>query len=402
MNFLFLSHRYPKAKKNSSLEKDFIKKLDEKGHKVYVITTVERRMKQDTYLYKDGNIEILYIKTGNRTKEYNLVEKILTILTTPFFIRKKANKYFGNIEIDYLVAYTPFMSNLDLIKFFKRKYNCKSALFLWDIMPQTAKDMGVIKNNIIFNYMKNNEKKLYKNVEKIICNCDEAENYILRNNYKNKKEILLIRNSEYISKVEFCNKDRDKIRKKYGYSEKDIVFIFGGNMGMLQKLDNILELAKHIKDPNVKFLLVGDGKDKPLLERKILDEKIKNIKILDVIPRIEYDETIGAFDCGLISLNEKNTVPNFPTKVTAYLKLGLPIFASLDSSAGKGVGEYIEKNKIGIWGKAGDINDLKIKFDLFLLKIKNKEYSKEKLKELYKEEFDIEKAYKIFMKGLEE
>ncbi|MCI6033949.1 hypothetical protein, partial [Fusobacterium varium] len=86
----------------------------------------------------------------------------------------------------------------------------------------------------------------------------------------------------------------------------------------------------------------------------------------------------------------------------AYLKLGLPIFASLDSSAGKGVGEYIEKNKIGIWGKAGDINDLKIKFDLFLLKIKNKEYSREKLKELYKEDFDIEKAYKIFMKGLEE
>lgn len=402
MNFLFLVHKYPKEEKNSSLEKDFIKKLAEKGHKVYVITTVERRMKQNTYLYKDRNIEVLYVKTGNRTKEYNLVEKILTILTTPFFIRKKVNKYFGNIEIDYLVAYTPFMSNLDLIKFFKRKYNCKSALFLWDIMPQTAKDMGVIKNNIIFNYMKNNEKKLYKNVEKIICNCDEAENYILRNNYKNKKEILLIRNSEYISKVEFCNKDRDKIRKKYGYSEKDIVFIFGGNMGMLQKLDNILELAKHIKDPNVKFLLVGDGKDKPLLERKILDEKIKNIKILDVIPRIEYDETIGAFDCGLISLNEKNTVPNFPTKVTAYLKLGLPIFASLDSSAGKGVGEYIEKNKIGIWGKAGDINDLKIKFDLFLLKIKNKEYSKEKLKELYKEEFDIEKAYKIFMKGLEE
>lgn len=237
-------------------------------------------------------------------------------------------------------------------------------------------------------------------MEKIICNCNEAENYIIKNNYKNRKDLLLIRNSEYISKFKFSNKD--KIRKKYGYSENDIVFIFGGNMGMLQKLDNILELAKQIKDPNVKFLLVGDGKDKPLLERKILDEKIENIKILDVIPRIEYDETIEAFDCGVISLNEKNTVPNFPTKVTAYLKLGLPIFASLDSSAGKGVGEYIEKNKIGIWGKAGDINDLKIKFDLFLLKIKNKEYSREKLKELYKEDFDIEKAYKIFMKGLEE
>lgn len=399
MNFLFLSHRYPKEE-NSSLEKDFIKKLNEKGHKVYVITTIERRMKQNTHLYKDGNIEILYVKTGNRTKEYNFIEKILTIISTPFLIQKKVNKYFNNIKIDYLITYTPFMSNLRLIKFFKEKYTFKSILFLWDIMPQTAKDMEIIKNSIIFNYMKNNEKKLYENVEKIICNCNEAENYIIKNNYKNKKDLLLIRNSEYISEFKFSNKD--KIRKKYGYSENDIVFIFGGNMGMLQKLDNILELAKQIKDPNVKFLLIGDGKDKPLLKRKILEEKIENIKILDVIPRIEYDETIGAFDCGLISLNEKNTVPNFPTKVTAYLKLGLPIFASLDSSAGRGVGEYIEKNKIGIWGRAGEINDLKIKFDLFLSKVRNKKYSKEKLKELYKEDFDIEKAYKIFMKGLEE
>lgn len=90
MNFLFLSHRYPKEEENSSLEKDFIKKLDEKGHKVYVITTIERRMKQNTHLYKDGNIEILYVKTGNRTKEYNLIEKILTILSTPFIMRKKS------------------------------------------------------------------------------------------------------------------------------------------------------------------------------------------------------------------------------------------------------------------------------------------------------------------------
>lgn len=89
MNFLFLSHRYPKEEENSSLEKDFIKKLDEKGHKVYVITTIERRMKQNTHLYKDGNIEILYVKTGNRTKEYNLIEKILTILSAPFIMRKK-------------------------------------------------------------------------------------------------------------------------------------------------------------------------------------------------------------------------------------------------------------------------------------------------------------------------
>jgi glycosyltransferase involved in cell wall biosynthesis len=268
-------------------------------------------------------------------------------------------------------------------------------------MPQTAKDMGIIKNNIVFNYMKNNEKKIYQNVEKIICNCNESINYILENNYKDKKDILFIRNPEYISEIEYVDGERELLRKKYGYLNEDIVFIFGGNMGMLQKLDNILELAKKIDDKNIKFLMIGDGKNKVSLEKKILEEKIYNTRILNFIPRNEYEKTIGAFDCGLISLNENNTVPNFPTKVTAYLKLGLPIFASLDASAARGIGEYINKNNVGIWGKAKDINDLKEKFNSFLTKFKNGEYSKENLKKLYKKDFDIENAYDIFIKGIE-
>lgn len=404
MNFLFLSHKYPKEKENSCLEKDFIKKLSEKGHKVYVITTTERRMNEKTHIYKDGNIEVLYVKTGNRTKKYNLVEKIVTILTTPYFIKVAFNKYFKDIKIDYTVTYTPFMSSLSLIKFFKKKLNCKIILFLWDIMPQTAKDMGIIKNEFIFKYMKNNEKKMYLNIDKVICNCTEAENYILSNKYKTKENIIFIRNPEYISKFSLSQNERRRLREKYGYTEKDIVFIFGGNMGMLQKLENVLELAKIIKkeNPNIKFILIGDGKDKNILEEKVKNENIDNVQILNVIPRYEYENTIGAFDCGLISLNEKNTVPNFPTKVTAYLKLGLPIFASLDSSAAKGIGRYIDENNIGVWGKAGDTKNLKEKFDLFMDKYNNNFFGKDKLKNLYEKDFDIEKAYNIIMRNIGE
>ena len=404
MNFLFLSHKYPKEKENSCLEKDFIKKLSEKGHKVYVITTTERRMNEETHIYKDENIEILYVKTGNRTKKYNLIEKIITILTTPYLIKMAFNKYFKDIKIDYTVTYTPFMSSLSLIKFFKKKLNCKIILFLWDIMPQTAKDMGIIKNEFIFKYMKNNEKKMYLNIDKVICNCTEAENYVLSNKYKTRENIIFIRNPEYISKFSLSQNERKRLREKYGYTEKDIVFIFGGNMGMLQKLENILELAKIIKkeNPNIKFILIGDGKDKNILEEKVKNENIDNVQILNVIPRYEYENTIGAFDCGLISLNEKNTVPNFPTKVTAYLKLGLPIFASLDSSAAKGVGRYIDENNIGVWGKAGDTKNLKEKFDLFMDKYNNNFFGKDKLKNLYEKDFDIEKAYNIIMRNIGE
>lgn len=399
-NFLFLSHRYPKGSKNTCLEKDFIKKLIEKGHKVYVVTTIERRLKEETHLYEEDGVTVLYVKTGNRTKEYNLIEKIVTIILTPFLLKKEIKKHFNNIKIDFIVSYTPFMSNLNLIKFLTKFYNSKNILFLWDIMPQTAKDMGIIKNNLIFKYMKNKEKNLYSFVNKIICNCDEAKNYILRNNYKKEKDIIFIRNPEYINLTkDIQNFD---IRKKYGYKENELVFIFGGNMGMLQKLDNLLNLAKEIiNKTDIKFLLIGDGKEKNKLEERIKNENISNVKILNVIPREDYENLIMEMDAGLICLNEKNTVPNFPTKVTAYLKLGLPMFAILDNSAARGVGKYIENNNVGIWSNAGDLKDTICKFECILKKIKNGDYSKERLNYIYKRDFDIEKAYEKFIKEIE-
>lgn len=399
MNFLFLTHKFPKGKKNTCLEKDFIKKLIEKGHNVYVATPTERRMKEETNLYQEEGAKILYVKTGNRTKEYNLIEKICTILSTPFLMNKEIKRYFKDIHVDYIVSYTPFMSNLNLIKSLTNYYSCKNVLFLWDIMPQTAKDMGIIKNNLIFNHMKNKEKKLYQYVDKIICNCDEAKNYILKNNYKKEQDILFIRNPEYIQSEDLKNLN---LREKYGYSQNEKVFIFGGNMGMLQKLDNLLDLAKNmINDKEIKFLLIGDGKDKLSLEKRVEKEKITNVKILNVVPREEYENLVSEMNAGLICLSEKNTVPNFPTKVTAYLKLGLPMFAMLDKSAAKGVGKYIDDNQIGIWSKAGELEETTLKFKEFLKNIESTKYSKEYLKSIYKKDFDIEKAYEIFIKEIE-
>lgn len=393
MNYLFLSHRYPIEKNESCLEKDFIKALSKNGNKIYVIAPLERRFKKETYLFKDEYAEVLFVKTGNRTKEYNLIEKILTILITPKLIKKAYKKYWANINVDNIVAYTPFMSNYNLIDYLKKDLKSKAILFLWDIMPQTAKDMGMINNKLIFSYMKQKEKKLYQLMDKIIVNCNEAERYIIKNNYKSKKDLIFIRNPEFITEIEKNYTEKIEIKRKYNYSKDDLVFIFGGNMGMLQKLDNLLDLAKEVKNQKeIKFLLIGDGKDKSVLKKRINLENIENVKVLDVIPKLEYDKVIGAFDAGLIVLSEKNTVPNFPTKVTAYLKLGMPIFGILDNSAGNGVGDFIEKNNIGIWSNAGKLEDTKKKFLKFIENLKNNKYQEEQLKQLYRQEFDVEKA----------
>lgn len=396
--YLFLSHRYPKNKGDSCLEKDFVKALDQAGKKIFIITPLERRFKQKTHIYKDGNIEILYVKTGNRTKQYNIFEKIFTILSTPYLLKKAQKKYWSNLKIDNVVGYTPFMSNYGFMNYLKKFYNSKTILFLWDIMPQTAKDMGMIKSNLIFKYMKKNELKLYQMMDKIIYNCNEAKNYLLENGCRDNEKLVLIRNSEFIKEDKISEKSREKIRTKYGYTSENMVFIFGGNMGMLQNLDNLLNLAKEVLKINkIKFIFIGDGKDYRKIEERIKEENIKNVQLISVIPKEEYDETISAFDGGLIVLSEKNTVPNFPTKVTAYLKMGMPMFGILDKSAGRGLGKYILDKEIGLWSNAGDLNATKEEFIKFVENIDRNKYMKETLIKVYKKDYDVKKAVIKFM-----
>ena len=76
------------------------------------------------------------------------------------------------------------------------------------------------------------------------------------------------------------------------------------------------------------------------------------------------------------------------------------MFAILDASAAKGVGKYIQDNQVGVWSKAGDLKDTILKFEEFLENIEIKKYSKNYLKSIYKKDFDIEKAYEVFIKEI--
>ena len=172
-------------------------------------------------------------------------------------------------------------------------------------------------------------------------------------------------------------------------------------MGVPQQLENIVFMAENLQcDKNIKFIFIGSGTEKEKLKKIIFDKKISNIEIKDFVPRDEYENIIKAADVGVISLNRNYTVPNFPAKVTGYCKMGLPIFASLDQCSYKFLGNFIERNNLGVVTESGNIEQMK---DDFFKMIKNlKNYKSENIQNVYKKEFDIEKAYNTIMKNIGE
>ena len=383
MKFLFLVHRYPKNIEEI-LEKDMIKVFSKNGHEISVVVPNDRKNNEETYIYNDEKIKVLYVKTGNYQNNVSRLEKIISILTRDFLLKRAIKKYFKNENFDYIVGYTPFMADFNLIKKLKEYYNSKTLLMLWDIFPQNAKDLKIIKNNFVFKYFKYKEKKMYEVFDKVVCNCEGQIEYILKNNFKEKADLLLVRNSEFILND---NTEIEDFKK-----EKDITVIFGGNMGIPQKLENLMLMIKEIKNSNwIKFIFIGNGSEKNKLKKIKEELELENLQILDQVSRFEYEKIIKQSSVAIISLNEDYTVPNFPAKVTGYCKVGVPIFASLDKCSYEYLGKFIIENNLGVVSKAGDISDMK---ENFLYLVNNLEkFSKEKIKEVYKREFDINKAY---------
>lgn len=401
MNILFIFARQSEEKTDSTLTKDLADEFFKQGNNIIVATLLERKYKKETTLKIENGYEVLRIKTENYFNISNSIEKGIATIKIPLDLRRGIEKSLKDRKIDLIITHTPFISSEKLVKPLKQLFNCPAHLILWDIFPQNAKDIGLLNNKILFKFFKYKEKKMLQTYDYIWCMSQGNLNY-MKNNYKylSSRTLGILKNWGIIK--DKLKVDRESIRKRYGYKLKEFIVVFGGNMGKPQKLENIIELAKKILDleeNNIKFLFIGSGSEKERLERYVKKEGIINIKFINYIPRDEYEELIASCDIGLVSLDERFTVPNFPSKTTDYFKLSLPILASIDNCAKEDYGFFLQTEaKAGKVAEAGNINDLyKIFMELYLNENLRKEMG-ENGRKYYEKYLSSEVAYKTIMR----
>lgn len=403
MNILFLYLRHSESKDDSTLTRELSDEFSRNGNDITVVTILEKKFKRETEYKIENGYEVLRIKTGNYFNIGSKIEKGITTLTMIPKLKKGILKYLGDKKYDLIITHTPFLSDASLINPLKKYFKCPAHLILWDIFPQNAKDIGIIKNNIIFNFFKQKEKKMFLAYDQIWCMSKGNIKYLQEKyEYLDKDKIKLLKNWAYLKPKLKINKE--EIRKKYGYSEKDFLAIFGGNMGKPQKLENILSLAeKCLELSDVKFIFVGNGSEKERLKKITKDKNLKNINFIDQLPREDYERFTSACNIGLVSLDERFTVPNFPSKTTDYFKLSLPILASLDRCSAEDYGKFLEEEaKGGIFAEAGNVEDL---YEKFLTLYNSKDLRKwlgNNGREYYEEHLGVDKAYKVIMNSIKE
>lgn len=352
MKVLYLATSFPEPDKGATIYTDLAEALHEQGHQITVAVSEQVRNLSKTQMKQERGCNVLRIVTGNYY-DVGFLEKGITSLKIPVVMRRAISKYLDNHTFDFILFESPPVTNASLVKWAKKKFNCPAYLMLKDIFPQNAVDIGIIKRNgIIYKYFKKKEKKLYEIADWIGCMSSGNRDYIIKqNSWLNKDKVEIFPNTKKITNNYLL--DNKAVRENYGIPINACVFLFGGNMGRPQYIELLCEAASCLKDhQEIFFMFVGRGTERKKLENTIKDNKIKNALLLENMPRGEYDDIIKACDVGIIVLDPRFTIPNYPSRILSYLEYAKPVLAATDKVTD--LRAFIEETNCGYWVWSGD------------------------------------------------
>lgn len=338
----------------SGIYTDLMRKFRDEGHEVYIVFPFERRSGRKTELQHENGVHILGVRTLNVTKTSIIEKGIGQIMLEPLF-QRAINRYFKNINFDIILYSTPPITFNKVIKSAKRR-NAKSHtyLLLKDIFPQNAVDLGMLRTTglkgVLYNMFRRKETELYRISGYIGCMSPANVRYVLEHNPEIKAEKVEIAPNSYdVPAISPQSPDEDiLIRQKYQLPTEKPIFIYGGNMGKPQGIPFLVECIKAVKDrEDCHFVIVGDGTEYPKLEAFVNECHPKAVSLFRKLTKEDYDKLAEACDVGLIFLDYRFTIPNYPSRLLPYLMSRKPIIACTDPNCDTGT--LAEQNGYGFY-----------------------------------------------------
>lgn len=355
MNVLFLTIGQIPNLTDETVHIDVIRALRKAGHNVAVLCTREKRLGLDTELATEDGVKILRLKIGNITRCSMIEKGINTILLERNFINA-VKKYFIKDKYDLVIYNTPPITLGGVVRYCKKHFNCRSYLMLKDIFPQNAVDIGLMSTTgvkgLLYKLFRHKEIILYKNSDRIGCMSKRNVEYLLEHNsFIDKNKVEIFPNAVFnIREQKSPNKE---ILSKYGIDNTKLTFIYGGNLGKPQGLDFLASGIEKCQEIDAHFVIVGSGSEKDRIFQLLKD--FNNVTTIDHLPSDDYNTLCSSCDVGMVMLDKRFTIPNYPSRILSYMENAMPIFACTDEVTD--IKELLQETDGGKWCYSGSLDD---------------------------------------------
>ncbi len=334
MKVLFLSHYFP-PEGNAPATRTFehLRRWVRSGHQATVITCAPSVPHgkiypgyENAFLNKSEmeGIQVSRIWTyiaankGKGRRSVNYVSYFFSSILAGLFVKKP----------DVLIATSPQFfcgcAGAVLAKIRRIPF----ILEVRDIWPDSIIAVNAIKSNFVLKWMLRMEQWLYACADHIVTVGDGYKK-ILTQKGVSQESISIITNGADLQQFHPSNRENAE--------KKKITCSFIGTLGMASKLEVVIKAAQHLdslNEPNIDFLLVGDGAEYENLVKRAREIRTQRIRFTGLVNKAKIVDYLEQSDICLVHLKKSDLFKTvIPSKLFEAMAAGVPVLIGVQGCA---------------------------------------------------------------------
>lgn len=345
---------YPETFRINDMATEWVKR----GYKVTVLTGIPNypmgkffegygytKKRRETW----NGIEIIRIPLFPRgTSSVGMIANYGSFVVSGFF----KNMLF-NIKADYVFTFEVSPMTQALIGcWYAKKHHVPHYLYVQDLWPENVITVTGIKNRIVIRAIDKMVNYIYRNTDEIFATSPSFVDAICNRRVKVDSNKV----HYWPQYAEEFYKPMEKASVPEIPEDGSFKIAFTGNIGTAQGLDILPKTAELLRDENVKFVIVGDGRYQAEFENEIRNRSVQNKFIM--IPRQPAEripELLSACDVAFLSFKDDPLwTKTIPAKLQSYMACGMSVIASAEGETRR----IIEEAECGICCGIGKAEEL--------------------------------------------
>ena len=234
---------------------------------------------------------------------------------------------------DTVVVSSPTFFSIGAAWLLARLKRARLIVEVRDLWPAIFVELGVLTNRRVIRLLERLELAAYRAADEVVVVSEGfRENLISRGVPPGK--VHTIRNGVSLDRFDPEATADPAVRARLGAHPGDCLVLYAGTHGISHGLPGIADAATRLGGEAVHFAFVGEGSDKPRLQRRVKALGLDNVSLRPGVPHEEVPALLAAADICLVPLRDVPLFSTFiPSKMFEYLAAGKAVVGALTGEA---------------------------------------------------------------------
>jgi putative colanic acid biosynthesis glycosyltransferase WcaI len=206
-----------------------------------------------------------------------------------------------------------------------------------DLWPESLVAVGVgEESSILHRFLSAIANFLYSHSDHIVVVTPAFKDFLVQRRRVPAAKISIVENGVETHLFAPCSAETGSGLREQLDARGKFIVCYAGTMGMAHGLETLLDAAfqLHDRNPEILFLLVGEGSEKERIRALAASRGLTNIRFLDQQPRERVPRFISACDACLVLLKKTEVFKTvIPTKMLEFMSCARPVILGVEGQA---------------------------------------------------------------------